>query len=247
MKKRKQYYRTSLLTVSAFALLALSACSHTPAPQPEDITSLDTRINNALERAAAQAAKSGQTQDSLALLEKMYKRNSHDPETAVKYAKELRKAGHLNRASLILSPFARDKETPDIASKIEFSSIQSALGNYSTAEEFARQALELDPTAVKAHHVLGVALDAQGAHEEAETEFRAALDEWNDDPSMVMNNLGLNLAAQSRFEEAIEILQKAADIAPYRREIERNLRIVTALNGDPDIESVPAPARKPGS
>lgn len=60
--------------------------------------------------------------------------------------------------------------------------------------------------------------------------------------------MGLNLAAQGFLDEAIETLRKALDTAPNRTEIERNLRIVSALQYQPPSDGarlVPKPPRKP--
>jgi len=81
-------------------------------------------------------------------------------------------------------------------------------------------------------------------HEEAERAFRKALDLWEGDPTSIMNNLALNLASQGHLDEAAEILQKARDVSPNRTEIERNLRIVTALQQSNGIP-VPKPKKKP--
>jgi Flp pilus assembly protein TadD len=247
MMKRSNFKTHKLLSVSIVTLLALTACQSTSSVKDETAynTSYETKINNALEKAATQASRSGKTTESLALLERMYKRDADNPDTATKYAAALRKAKRYSTASMVLSPFARNTNSNHLGSKIEFAAIQSALGNYTVAEEFSKQAIEIDEANAKAHHILGLALDAQGAHPEAEEKFNFALENWAGDPSMVMNNLGLNLAAQNRFDEAIEILQQASSIAPYRIEIERNLRIVTTLAGDETIKSIPAPSKKP--
>jgi Flp pilus assembly protein TadD len=247
MKAINSTKKVKLLSVSVIALLSLTACQSTSTGTDNTAykANYEAKINSALEKAAVNASRGGKTTESLALLERMYKRDSKNPDTATTYASALRRAKRYNTASMVLSPFARDKELKHINSKIEFASIQSALGNYTTAEEFAKQALEIDDKNAKAHHILGLALDAQGAHVEAEEKFNYALNNWSGDPSMVMNNLGLNLAAQNRFTEAIEILKQASSIAPYRVEIERNLRIVSTLAGDEAITSIPAPAKKP--
>ena len=122
------------------------------------------------------------------------------------------------------------------------------MGNYIDAEDAARKAVLLDPKRGQAYHVLGIALDAQGHHEQAQVALQKALDHWEGNPSAVLNNIGLNLAAQGFLDEAIETLRKAQDMAPNRKEIERNLRIVSALQYQPPKEGmrlVPKPPRKP--
>jgi len=236
---------------SAFLALSLTACQ---TAQEQEYSSHTDRINAILEREVNNAQLSGNTAGSLALLERVYKRNSNDPETALKYARALRHANRLQRASVVLTPFARDEMLDNIDTKIEYAAIQAAMGNYGVAENSARQAVSITPENSRAQHVLGIALDAQGLHEEAEDAFRMALDFWEGDPTPVMNNLGLNLAAQGFLDEALNILRKASAAAPNRPEIERNLRIVTALlSGIPSNRRerrmydavAPMPDRKP--
>ena len=87
----------------------------------------------------------------------------------------------------------------------------------------------MDDKSYTAYHMLGIALDAQGEHQPAEDAFRKGLEFWQGDPAPILNNLGLNLAAQGFLDEAAEVLRKALATSPNREEIERNLRIVSAL------------------
>ena len=164
----------------------------------------------------------------LATAEKRYKQKPSDPKAAMDYAKSLRHADFANQASTILMPFAREKETiPGM--KSEMAAIELALGNFDSAEEFGKQAVRQDPTDYLAYQNLGIALDAKQMHPEAERAFRKALENWQGDPTIIMNNLALNLASQNFVDEAIEILEKAKTLSPDRIELERNLRIVRTM------------------
>ena len=209
------------------SVLALSACETT---SQSGNAALDrtAKINNVLERAAREASRGGHTEQSLGIMENRYKRNSNDPAIATEYAKALREMDYLNRASIVLSPFARDADG-SLEAKNEFAAIQLALGNYVVAEDFAKQVIIADETNAQAFQYLGIALDAQGMYEEAERAYRKGLDTWEGDPTSIMNNLALNLATQGYIDEAVEILEKAQSIAPNRMEVERNLRIVRTL------------------
>ncbi len=242
----------SLLLLTLPVTMALTGCQTTGQQTLQQERS--DKINAALDRAADEASSKGETKESLAFLESRYKRESKNPEAATKYAAALREAGRLNRADLILAPFATDEKAPaNSAVQTEYASIQAAMGSYPEAEAHARKAVEADPASGQAYHILGIVLDAQGYHPQAEVAFRKALDNWSGDPSPVMNNLGLNLASQGFLDEAIDTLRKAAAIAPNRTEIERNLRIVSALpvqlprSGTRLVPKVPKPAAKPGN
>ena len=222
--------------------IALTACQTTGSTEsmPQDQAS---KIDNAMQRAAVSANKSGNAGKSLKVLERIYKRKSDNEQAAIDYAAALRRNDFANRASIILEPFATDKNA-SAAAKAEFAAIMLEKGEKKLAEKYARQAVLKDENNPTAYHHLGIALDAQGMYEEAERAFRKALELWEGDPTSIMNNLALILVTQGHLEEAAEILQKARTVSPNRREIERNLRIVTALQQSDGIP-VPKPSKKP--
>ncbi len=230
------------LTLAAGTMLA--ACQ-TTSSAPSDAQTRTSKIDSVLERASNSAAARGETGNSLMIQEKMYKRNSNDPQAALKYARALRESDYLNRAALVLAPFAnQDDAAHDI--KTEYAAVQLALGRYDSAEQYAQEAIVQNPADYKAYHFLGIALDAKGQHKEAERAFRKGLDNWDGDPTPIMNNLALNLAAQGFLNESTEILEKAAAVSPGRREVERNLRIVNALKeSNPTYNPPPKPTKKP--
>ncbi|MCC7304785.1 MAG: tetratricopeptide repeat protein [Alphaproteobacteria bacterium] len=196
-------------------------------------------------KAADNVNQSKYAGQSLGSLEKAYARNSADPDLATQYAMALREADYAGRAATVLEPFANDSKSPASA-KREYAAIQLALGNDEEAEKYAQKAVLQDPADGKAYHYLGIALDAQGKHPEAERAFRKGLDLWQGDPVAIMNNLALNLSAQGYLDEAAEILEKAKAIAPDRIEVERNLRIVTALRQS-ENPTTPKPKKRPDS
>lgn len=233
---------TAGLVIAASSIL--TACSTTPPGYDQQQAKIDALVAKAAAHAGT-GEEDGKA--SLAYLEQVYKRNSDDPQAALDYARSLRKNDYLNRAALILKPFAMRNDS-DAAIATEYAAIQTAMGNYIDAEQTARKAVLLNPKSGKAYHVLGIALDAQGHHQQAQVAFEKGLDNWEGNPSAILNNMGLNLAAQGFLDEALETLRKALDTAPDRREIERNLRIVSALQYQPPktgTRLVPVPPPKP--
>jgi len=230
-------FRIALLMTGA--ALSLSACQTTQ-------SSGKMGHNDAL-NASQQASTATEAKDSLPVIESMYKRNSEDPDIARRYAKALRENGRAQRAHIVLTPFA--EKTKDARVLSEYSAVQSAMGNYGEAEKYARRAVSAAPESGEAHQVLGVALEAQSKHEPAEVSFRKALEHWQGNPTPVLNNLGLNLAAQGFLDEAVDTLRRASALSPERSEIERNLRIVTALQQQnpalANAANVPVPDKKP--
>jgi Flp pilus assembly protein TadD len=237
MTNRRSYL--SLLSLGVCAL-ALSACQTTGSTSNSE-EARSEKINAALERATAAVEGSNQ---SIGTLERNYKRNSADPLAAAAYARALREDEQLSQAEAILAPFANDPKSP-AKTKTEYAGLQLAQGNYESAENYAKKAVMQDDHDPEAFHYLGIALDTQGKHPEAERAFRKALDYWQGDPTTVMNNLALNLAAQEYLDEAVEILYKAKALSPDRVEVERNLRIVLALQQSSGQRQAPKPKAKP--
>lgn len=196
--------------------------------QPIDQSGSAGSMSAAIERATQASGSSRYSNRSLSSLERDYKNDSTNPDLAIAYARALREDGDLSRADLVLAPLANDAQSPAEA-KTEFAAIQLAMGDNKAAQKYAAKALRQDPDDARAYLYSGIALDAEGDHKQAEQSFRNALSRWQGDATPIMNNLALNLAAQEHLDEAIELLTKAKEISPDRIEVERNLRIVTAL------------------
>lgn len=159
--------------------------------------------------------------------ERAYKQDSQNPQNAALYAKALRQNGLTKRAEIILTPFL--KNDPDAALLSEYSAILLEEGRFARAEQYANMAMDKDPRYHMAYQTLGIALDAQGYHDRAEAAFRDGLSIWQGDPVPILNNLALSLSSQGYIEDAQDILRRASEAAPQRSEIERNLRIISAL------------------
>ncbi|PCI57143.1 MAG: hypothetical protein COB36_02435 [Alphaproteobacteria bacterium] len=222
----KKFTRYMVLVIAIGQLTACQTTSSNSVETTKKSGDISERVESALEKVAL---SNGSKTASLLSLEKKYKRNSTDPMKALAYAKGLRHANYLNRASLILTPFTKSGDAyPGI--NTEISMIALGLGNYDSAETYAQQAILQNPEDHNAYQNLGIALDAKEMHPEAERAFRKGLEHWKGDPTTIMNNLALNLATQGFIDEAIEVLERAQALSPDRIEIERNLRIIRTLN-----------------
>lgn len=235
-------------TIRNIALIGLS-CLGLMACQTSQSVNQSNSIDGAIDRAAYKASNNGQ---SLSYLERQYKKNSSDEVIATNFAEGLRKNGDELRAATVLAPFA-NKKAASTETKTEYAAIQLAQGNFKAAEGFARDAIDRNDGNFEAYQYLGIALDGQEEYEPAETAFRQSLDLWQGNPTTIMNNLALNLAAQEKLDEAEEILEKAKSLSPGRVELERNLRIVRALKESSSYSyssasrDMPRPSMKPNS
>jgi len=229
-----------LLAVTA----SLGACSTTGVMHNKEQDTA-SKLDLVLEKAANDAYMRGDKKDSLILIERIYKRNSNNPDAAIKYSKALRQNNHFQKASAVLSPFIYgENATNELLT--EYAYLQTAMGNYNLAKDTAMRVLENDENAFKAKHAIGIALDAKGHHKQAEEYFRAALEIWEGDPIPLLNNLALSLASQGYLDDSVNLLQKATKAAPNRMEIQRNLRIITTLQQSTNRILMPKPIKKSG-
>ncbi|MBU6475970.1 MAG: tetratricopeptide repeat protein [Alphaproteobacteria bacterium] len=253
--------RTSTIALSLTALLGVTACKMNNAPVVgkalDGISGMHDETEARLATSAHNAIAAGKTQEALALYTKLYSQNG-TADVALNYAQLLRKTGSPQKALDILKPFAvngdgtvRDAAAPVMLNEYAAASIE--LGHYHAAEISLEKVLKSKQAFgfhADANDLLGVALDAQGWHQEAERDYKSALKDWKGDPTPVMNNLGLCLAAQGLFDESLAMLRQALVKAPHNAEIARNIDMVSRLRKDfvptapITIEPPPAAHRK---
>jgi Flp pilus assembly protein TadD len=231
-------FKSFLLCASALGLLSACGGGHS-AQRDGSHHASGNRIDAALQRAASQSAH----QQSLPFLQTLYARNSSDVNAALNYASALRQAGQADQAALILAGFANTENAPESV-LIEYSAIQLALSNYVAAADYASGVLKDDDEHAQAYHYLALAFEALGRHEAAETAFRGALQNWAGDPVPVLNNLALNLATQRKLDESVELISRAAALAPQRADIQSNRLLIQKLASAHEALP-PKPARKP--
>jgi len=234
--------KINLLAVPALALvLALSACK-----TDEDLT-LKSPVNslrgmreetNAHDmRAAEDALAAGNTRDALELFRVMHKKKPNNPVFALRFAQLLRKSDKAKQAVVILAPFTLDANGEPLKSAppellLELAAADIALGDFGAGEKPLRLVLDDPANSIyfpEAYNLMGVVLDARGAHKDAEDMFQLALAGWKGNPASVMNNLALSLASQGLFDQSLATLRKALVIAPDKQEVARNIQIVTDL------------------
>ncbi|PZP55135.1 MAG: hypothetical protein DI586_07780 [Micavibrio aeruginosavorus] len=220
------------LTVILASALLLSSCAGSPPPAAKKpVTSLSSK-------GASKPELYGDRREALNTTAYIYKKNPKDEFAAGRYAKALRESGDLKKAESVLTPFLKGK-SPATLTFTEMGALELETGDFKSAESYARKAIKADGGNYRAWHVLGISLDAQQKHPEAETAFKKALDLWQGDSIPVMNNLALNLAAQGYTDKALNLLYSAKEKDPSRVEIERNIRIIRTLN-EPSAYSVDA-------
>lgn len=234
--------RTTTTLPAALALaLLLAGCAGNPhemsmANAIDSARGKKQAVESRLTTAAAEAIATGHADEALPKYEKLYMANRGDAGHALNYAQLLRRAGRGDEALRVLTPFIKTAQSrKDTISPLLVNEYAAALierGRLTDAQKILDIVLTDDSAAAShadAMNLLGVALDAQGRHKEAETMFRLALDGWNGNPTTVMNNLALCLANQARFDDALTTLRQALVMAPDKQEIARNIQIIQEL------------------
>jgi protein O-GlcNAc transferase len=91
----------------------------------------------------------------------------------------------------------------------------------------------VDPENFKAYSNLGVSLAKAGRHDEAQAQFRKAL-ELNPDDARTLSTVGGMLVEQGQLEQARTYLQQALEIDPADADANNNLGGILARAGDFD-------------
>lgn len=101
-------------------------------------------------------------------------------------------------------------------------------GNTEQAKVPLRQALELDSSSADAHAAMALVYQTEMEPKMAEAEYRKALSSRSGD-SRILNNYGGFLFEQKRYQEAIDVYQKAASdgMYPERSRVFENLGLVS--------------------
>lgn len=220
------------------ASLLLGACQTTGSKHHAQLSQDRAGVDQAIARAAHLASREGAKQESLLFHEELYRRNPQDEAVMLKYTTSLRRSGNVAKARLILSGWASDRNA---SAEIHVAMAKTVLadGALELAHIHAEKAVEKEGRNPHALHVKGLAEDALGDHEAAEKSLRKALKHWKGPPVKLLNNLALNLSAQQRKIEALEVIDQALIYAPHHPTLKNNRALIAGLN------PVPKPARRP--
>jgi Flp pilus assembly protein TadD len=239
-------YKCALNIALCFSVLFLSACFGGAKPNAK---TQDAQIDAVLQGIVDEAELGGHTSQSVSTLEKLYSRNSEDPKIAARYARALRETGESEKARLILEGFVNQgSSVANDAIYVEYATLYLADKNYPNVIKYATKAQKKNPQNALSYQLTGMALAAQGQDPAAELAFKQALQYWDQnklgDMTPVWNNLALSLASQKKVEDALLAIQKAKALSPKSLEIERNYRIVQAMQRTAGVRGGSAPVRQ---
>lgn len=232
-----------VLPVIALSVLLAACATHENDPSLakawDSVNGKPQGVESRLTTAAAEAIAAGRAEDALPEYRTLYIAHKNDAGHALNYAQLLRRTGNTDEAIKVLTPFIKDAQGKN-AKKVspllvnEYAAALIEQGKLTDAQKILDLVLtddapEAAASRADAMNLLGVSLDAQGRHKEAETMFRLAIEGWNGNPTTVMNNLALCLANQARFDEALTTLRQALVMAPDKQPIASNIQMVQDL------------------
>lgn len=222
--------KRTVLLACILGCLSLAGCVDRKDPV-DSMQGMKAAREARLSTAASEAMAAGRTEEALALYKKRYADRPEDRVGAVNYAQLLRKTGRAPEAADILAGFVTRSETDPLLLN-EYAATLIEIGEIEKAGEILDTVLA-DNTAKAFHadarNLKGVLLAGQNRHAEAEIEFRQAWEGWKGDATSVMNNLGLAQANQQKFTDALNTLRWALALNPAKKEIARNIQIVTDM------------------
>lgn len=221
--------RTSASAIVFVLALSLSACQTTGSTSTTDVK--NSRVAGAMASAARDAAGSGRLSESLAINEKLYHDNPNNIETILAYARDLRRAGRIDDAKLVIRTPALGKAASE-PMLTEAALVMIAEGNYSEAKDFAEKAVTKDSKSAFAHQAMALALSGKGQHAEAEEAFKNALTLWPQgrDQTAVINNLAMSQAAQGKIKDARATMAMATGEALRSETYQNNRALLASLN-----------------
>jgi tetratricopeptide (TPR) repeat protein len=176
--------------------------------------------------------KEGQYSQSLKILERSFATQKYDP--------DLYFLAGLNWVALnqirLAEPFygaAAQLAPTDFQMHYHLGRVYYTDQQFEKAEKEFRRVLELNPVFVKGYDNLGLALEASGKEEEAIESYRKAIDlneQQRQENEWPYVNLAKLLIKKNRFDEALELAQKATVFKP--RSAEPFFALGMALNDE---------------
>lgn len=124
------------------------------------------------------------------------------------------------------------KRSGDIVARRGLATALISMGQPALAEQQLEAALQSDPKDYRVMNAMGVALDMQGRHEEAQAKYREGI-ALAPDYLPLRTNMGLSLAITDQATEAIAQLVPVASGPKADARDRQNLAFAYAMAGDP--------------
>lgn len=221
--------KSSIAVLALGMALSLGACANRVEPflQGEGTSSRGIRVANA-------ALAGGLPEAALNATRTVLERDPNNVDALIKQADALNALGRADAAGeayrRILSKEASPTREQARMARLGVGRADLAAGRAAAAEATYRALVATAPNEAAGHSGLGIALDLQGRHKEAQAEHRLALAQDASDATRA--NLGLSLAMGGSAQEAVEMLRPLAADPSASPRLRHNLAFAMALAGD---------------
>lgn len=233
---------------ASLALLAsvvlLAGCA-TSAGTSHNKTATPTRVADAMASAARDASGSGRLSESLAINQKLYRTDPNNPNYILAYGRDLRRAGKLDDARLVVrTPALSATATAPLLT--EAAMVLVTQGNYTEGLDFAEKAVAKQVTSPDAYQAQALALSGLNRHAEAEAAFTKALTLWPQmrDKTAIINNLAMSQVAQGKISDANTTMTLATGQALGNAVYQNNRAFLSSLRDRPVAAPINMPAMK---
>ncbi|HTH17385.1 MAG TPA: tetratricopeptide repeat protein [Magnetospirillum sp.] len=187
-------------------------------------------VEPSLRTAAQMAEANGDWTAAIQHWSTLYQRRPDDRTVAVALARALRCKGTPEQAAdLMQASLAKGERDPKVLA--EMGKDYLAAERLGLATRALEEAITKAPTDWENHSALGVTLDTQGRHAEAQAAYARALELSPDNP-VALNNLALSLAQAGQLNDAIATLRRAMEQPSAGVQLRQNLALLLALKGD---------------
>ena len=150
--------------------------------------------------------------------------------TALAEARGLRRAGDRRKAFAIIEAAVARTPAPGRALLVEGGLLALEIGAPDQAERLLRRAMDQGEPDWRVVSGLGIAVSAQGRHEEAQRHFQTAL-RMAPGQAALLNNLAMAHMLARNPGEGEKVLRAAARVAPGSARIKQNLALAQDLKG----------------
>jgi Flp pilus assembly protein TadD len=225
------FARPDRLAVLVCAAITLAGCVQQLGGNSSNTNRSDAVIDDMARSAALAADRTRDFEAAAGNWNMLYQRHPDDPDLALSLARDLRLGGHAQPAIDVAAPFV-ERHGPAPAMLAELGKDYLAADRLGLAERTLRQAADAAPSDWQVLSALGVAVDYQGNHAQAQEAYERALAVSPNNP-VLLNNLGLSQAQSGHLAEAQATLRRAVDQPAATAQVRQNLALIEALSGDP--------------
>lgn len=227
---------TTRLLGSVALTLAISGCvsttTSTTLQQPAQKAPDPATIEPTLRQAAMVAERNASYGEAAQHYAALHSKHPEDKTLTLALARNLRFSGNPQKAVAVINGSPAG-QSPDAMILLELGKDYLASDELNLAKPTLERAKAAAPLNWEILSSLGVVYDYDGAYQQAQQQYDAALFLDPENPT-ILNNKALSLAQEGRLDEAVKVMKLATDQPSASAQARQNLALLMALKGDAD-------------